>query len=72
MFKLVDLTSTNCVLTSDFRGVPFDKFRQLRKNNGEVYYEIHYHLNVVLDGAIMRFSCEVDGQELGAVEAKYD
>ena len=66
------LTSTNCVLTADFRGVSPAEFRQSTRKNGTTYYQVHYNLNVTFDSAMMRFSCDMNGKEMGAVEAKYN
>jgi len=66
------LTSTNCVLSADFRKVPRQKFKQCTRKDGRKHYEVHYNLNVTFDSAMMRFSCEMGGQEMGAVEAKYN
>ena len=61
----------NCVVNADFRGVSRDRFRKCERKDGTPYYEVHYNLNVAFDTAMMRFSCEMDGKELGVVEAKY-
>ena len=65
------LTTLNCILTADFRGVSPDKLKKCTRRDGRVYYEVHYTLNVTFDSALMRFSCELDGKEMGAVDAKY-
>lgn len=65
------LTTVNCVLNADFRGVSEDNFKQCARKDGSLYYEVHYNLNVRFDSAMMRFSSEMNGQEMGAVEAKY-
>jgi hypothetical protein len=66
------LTKINCVLRADFRGVPRENFKQCTRKDGQRYYEVHYTLNVTFDSAVMRFSSEMNGKEMGAVEAKYD
>lgn len=34
-------------------------------------YEVHYDLVVSLESALMTFSLEIDGQQMGKVEAKF-
>ena len=62
----------NCVLTADFRGVPKECFKRCIAKNGRPYYQVHYSLNITFDSAIMRFTSEMNGKEMGVVEAKYD
>lgn len=43
-----------------------------RATDGQVYYDVYYNLTIKFDSAIMRFSSEVGGKEMGSVDAKYD
>lgn len=73
MLLLPGLTSTNCVLTADFRGVSRDKFKKCRRqSDGLAYYAIYFNLIITFDSAVMRFTCEMGGIEMGAVEARYE
>ena len=49
-----------------------DKFKRCTRKDGRTYYEVHYNLNVTFDSAIMKFTSEMGGEEMGAVEANYE
>jgi hypothetical protein len=65
-------TSTNCVLTSDLRSVDESKFKKCVSRKGIPYYEVHYDLVVTIQPAVMKFSLEIRGKEMGSVTANYD
>jgi len=64
-------TKANCNLTADFRKVPNTQFHSEVDKNGRGYYEVHYDLVVTLKTASMRFSAQIDGRDVGSVDAKY-
>lgn len=67
------LTAINCRLTADLRNV--DRTQFIKKNgvDGQKYVDIYYDLVVSIQtGAVMKFSCEIKGREMGTVIAKYD
>ena len=66
------VTKVNCVLTADLSGVDRALFRKKTSLEGKEYFEVHYSLVVTIMPAVMRFSLEVEGKEMGSVEAKYD
>ena len=66
------ITSDNCVLTSDLTGVDRSNFKSKIGLDGEPYFEVHYNLVVSMQTAMMKFSLEIDGEEMGSVQAKYD
>ena len=66
------VTRVNCVLTADLSGVDRGFFRKKMSLEGGEYYEVHYSLVVTIMPAMMRFSLEVEGKEMGSVEARYD
>jgi len=66
------LTKVNCSMKSDLRNVPKSHFKEKAGINGETYYDINYNLVITTKTALMKFSLEIGGQEMGSVEAKYD
>ena len=42
------------------------------KKDGSTYYDVYFDLVVTLSSAVMKFSAEVSGKEVGSVIAKYD
>lgn len=65
------LTKVNCILESDLRSVPRTMFKKMIAKDGRPYYDVYYNLIVTIDSAVMRFSLEFNGQEMGKVEAQY-
>lgn len=59
-------------MRTDFRVLSKDNFKLCTRRDGRKYYEVYYNLNVTPDSAVMRFSSEMNGKEMGAVEAKYE
>ncbi|KAL8758202.1 MAG: hypothetical protein Q9199_001665 [Rusavskia elegans] len=66
------VTSTNCRMTADLTSVSKDHFHTKTALDGTPYYEVHYHLVISTKTAIMKFSLEVDGEEMGSIEASYE
>jgi hypothetical protein len=40
--------------------------------DGAVYRQIHYDLAIKIKSVVMKFSCELDADEIGTVIAKYE
>jgi hypothetical protein len=67
------LTSINCTLTADLRNVDRSQFAQVTGSDGEKYVKVYYDLVISIQtGAVMKFSLEIKGKEIGTVIAKYD
>ena len=66
------ITSPNCRLTADLRSVDKRYLRKKIASDGRPYFKLDYNLVVSTKTAIMKFSLEVGGKEMGSVEAKYD
>ncbi|KAF8861505.1 Hsp70 family protein-like protein [Acephala macrosclerotiorum] len=65
-------TKVNCTLTADLRTVNRNKFKKSIGADGATYYQVHYELAITIQSAMMKFSLEIDGKEMGTVNAKYD
>lgn len=65
-------TQTNCVLTTDLRGVDKSLFKIITGVDGKLYVAIHYDLVVTINSGVKKFSLEIGGNEIGSVKAKYD
>jgi hypothetical protein len=63
-------TAVNCVLTADLTSIDRSKFKRRIGRDGMSYVDVHYNL-VVTTGATLKFSLEIQGQELGSVDANY-
>jgi hypothetical protein len=63
---------TNCKMTADLRKVDKAKFEREVGHDGKRYDIIDYDLVVTLQPAVMKFSLEIDGEEMGSVAAKYE
>jgi hypothetical protein len=67
------LTAINCKLTADLRNVDRSQFIKKTGADGLQYVLVYYDLVVSIQtGAVMKFSCEIKGKEMGTVIAKYD
>ncbi|TGO25935.1 hypothetical protein BPAE_0069g00070 [Botrytis paeoniae] len=62
----------NCVLKADLSGVGRSTFKQRTSVLGTPCWDVHYDLVVAVSSAVMKFSLEIKGKEMGSVEAKYD
>jgi hypothetical protein len=66
-------TPTNCTLTADLTGVDRDMFKKrIGVEDKKVYWDVYYDICIMVQPAMMRFSLEVRGEEMGCVEARYD
>jgi hypothetical protein len=65
-------TPTNCTLTADLSSVDRSTFRKkIGVEDKKVYWEVHYNISITVQPAMMRFSLEVNGKEMGSMEARY-
>ena len=62
----------NCTMKADLSAVDPKHFLHKTDKNGVEYVDIGYDLVMTLESAIMKFSLEIDGKELGSVYAQYD
>lgn len=65
-------TRTNCEVTSNLRSVGRGKFTKKVGKDGNNYFEVDCDLVITMQDALMKFSLEIDGEELGSVTANYD
>lgn len=65
-------TKTNCILTADLRNVDKTQLRKRLGLDGQSYWDVYYDLVVTIQPAIMKFSLEIKGKEMGSVEANYE
>ena len=65
-------TRPNCLLTADLRSIDRSHFKKRTGVDGQLYVDIHYNLVITVKPAVMKFSLEVNGKEMGSVSAKYD
>jgi hypothetical protein len=72
LYPKAGVIRTNCSVKADLRTVPKYHFIEKTAIDGRNYYDIDYNLVITMKTAIMKFSLEIDGQELGSVQAKYD
>ncbi|MCJ1377667.1 hypothetical protein MMC17_000763 [Xylographa soralifera] len=66
------VTNVNCVLTSDLTGVDRSHFKTKTSTRGAIYYDVYYNLAVTIEAAVMKFSLEINGKEIGSVTAAYE
>jgi hypothetical protein len=66
------VTKANCSVKADLRNVPKSHFKEKTAIDGQTYYEITFNVVITMKTAVMKFSLEIGGQELGSVQAKYD
>ncbi|CZT11384.1 related to hsp70 protein [Rhynchosporium agropyri] len=65
-------TKVNCVLTADLSTVDRRHLQRVVGQDGNIYFDVHYDLLITIKPAMMKFSLEVKGKEMGTVMAKYD
>ncbi|KAF4626672.1 hypothetical protein G7Y89_g11485 [Cudoniella acicularis] len=65
-------TTINCVLTADLRSVDRSHFKKRIGVDGVTYVDVHFDLVITIKPAVMKFSLEINGKEMGTVNAKYD
>lgn len=71
-YPMEGITPVNCKLTADLTGVSESHFQHKVGPNGVPYFDIHYDLVITMKTAIMKFSLEIEGEEMGCVQASYD
>ncbi|ESZ93131.1 hypothetical protein SBOR_6503 [Sclerotinia borealis F-4128] len=59
----------NCTLEADLRSVDRATFRARTSLLGTPCWDVHFDLVVTVASAVMKFSLEVNGEEMGSVEA---
>lgn len=64
--------AVNCSLQVDLRSVDRATIRERIDLLGAKRWDVHFDLVVTINSAIMMFSLEYNGEEMGSVEAKYD
>lgn len=69
-----DSTKPNCTLTTKMTNIDRSLLEETVSPNGSTYYRLHYDLVVTLQAAsaVMKFSSEIDGKEMGSVVASYE
>jgi hypothetical protein len=58
-------------MVTDFSKVSKSKFKARTGKNGRQYYRIGYDLVITLKTAVMKFTAEINGKQMGSIEAKY-
>ncbi|KAG5935629.1 hypothetical protein E4U59_005506 [Claviceps monticola] len=61
----------NCTVTADLRHVAKTKFLPWTDREGKSFYTLVFSLIMTYKSAIMTFSIEVDGEEMGSTEVDY-
>ncbi|TVY34329.1 Heat shock 70 kDa protein 12B [Lachnellula subtilissima] len=61
----------NCVLTADLSKVDRSLFKKVMGTDGRNYVQVFYDLVVTMKPAVMKFSLEIKGEEMGSVSAKF-
>jgi hypothetical protein len=60
------VTKTNCRLTAGLTQVDRSHFENSQGSDGKSYVDVHYDLVVTVSSAVMKFSLEIKGKELGS------
>ncbi|KAJ4422617.1 hypothetical protein N0V82_002736 [Gnomoniopsis sp. IMI 355080] len=60
-----------CKLRADLRQLDKTTFKTRLGHDGNLWFEVGYHLVISTAAANMKFSLEIDGKEVGSVEADY-
>ncbi|KAG6102860.1 hypothetical protein E4U30_000048 [Claviceps sp. LM220 group G6] len=61
----------NCTVKGDLRHVAKRKFIPMTDTKGKLYYDLNINLVMTYKSAVMTFSMEVDGEEIGSTEVNY-
>ncbi|KAG5977078.1 hypothetical protein E4U56_000482 [Claviceps arundinis] len=61
----------NCTVTVDLRHVAKGKFIPKTDTKGKLYHDLYINLIMTYKSAVMTFSIEVDGEEMGSTEVDY-
>ncbi len=64
-------TKANCTCTADLRSIDKSLLKKITEADGELYWELHFELVVSIQDANMKFSIEIEGKEMGVVDAAY-
>ena len=68
-----NVTKRNCILTADLTTVDRRLFKQVPLADGTGHgYEVYFDLVVTIKAAMMKFSLEVAGKEMGSVAVVYE
>lgn len=62
---------TTCNLRTDLRHLDKTRFEARVGKDGRLYFGVKYKLILSTAAANLRFSLEIDGKEMGSVEATY-
>ncbi|KAI2626431.1 actin-like ATPase domain-containing protein [Hypoxylon sp. NC1633] len=65
-------TKVNCTLVTNVADVDKSLFKLKDGSDGNTYYQIQFDLVISTNAANMRFSLEIDGKEMGCVDARYE
>lgn len=66
-----DSVKTLCKLRADLRQVDKSSFEQKQGPDGKMYFRIHFDLVVSTATALLKFSFEIGGKEMGSAMATY-
>ncbi|KAL2066732.1 hypothetical protein VTL71DRAFT_2804 [Oculimacula yallundae] len=64
-------TKSNCSLKADLTNVDRNIFPRFMGVDNIVYYDVTYDLAITMKSAVMKFSLEMGGIEMGTVDAEY-
>lgn len=69
-----DLTKVNCTLTTKVTNIDRSLLVEKVSPNGSIYHNLQFDIVVTLQAAsaVMKFSTEIDGKEMGSVVASYE
>lgn len=62
---------TCCTVRADLSAVSKNDFTEKVECDGKSYYDVHYELVLSTAHANFKFSLEMNGKEMGSVEASY-
>lgn len=65
------VTTPNCLMTANLTSVSKSHFHRKTADDGTRYFDVEYDLVILTEMAVMKFSLEVDGKEMGSVKASY-
>jgi hypothetical protein len=72
LYPKAGVTMHTCTLNSGLTGVNQSLFKNRIGITETPYVDVYYNLVVTMQSAMMKVSLEVDGEEMGSVQAKYD
>lgn len=71
-YPTAGVTKINCKFTSDLRAMDRGLLEKIVGVDRKNYVDVKCNLVITLASAIMKFSLEVNGKEMGSVTAKYE